>query len=712
MRFLLILSLLFSIFACSPKKPESEEDVIKGICESQLFGPCINGISDFTYPATQIVLSKNQATIYLVPTYNASAFMEFYTDPSLPSGLIINRDSGIIAGSPTVRQEERTYTIVARYKDESIRQQFIARGKSDYITTFDVKIRVLDIPPEGVTINRIETSINRRDNLDPIKVTAVTGGSATSYEVSPALPEGLFLNTTTGEISGNALVEQERTEYTLVARNEAGIASVKFYIEIKGVPPQDLRYLDQSSMYYAGENIPRNNNPIYSGDQAESFSISPSLPQGLVFDSITGVIAGNPRDVRPNTVYTVTATNKWGSSSTDISLSTLSNITSIATGFNHTCVVKNKTVRCSGRNEFSQLGRITNDSCIDGLNEYNCSRTFDYVKYQLTELEALSVTIARNTSCSLGVDKRVYCWGENNLGQLGAGVSSTQSVVPVVVKLDNGMDLTNVKKVEGGDSHFCAQNESGEMFCWGNNNLGQLGVSVILYSDKALRMTDSTGFVSGVTDFSVGLNNSCIVKDSKVKCVGNNNSYNIGDGSSANKSLFTETLANVDEVLTGVKNVFMGESFTVAIKQNNDIVSWGTNSYGQLATGDTVTYTMAVDSNVNGIPLNDVKISKGNDSFCYVKDGYGYCVGANYYNFGEPQVTSVNTSPKQIIEFVDEEEEAYPMFGITQISSGFSRHRCVAKRGDLFCFGNNPMGQIGDGSSSNQLLPKLISLPD
>ena len=60
--------------------------------------------------------------------------------------------------------------------------------------------------------------------------------------------------------------------------------------------------------------------PTAAGGAVDSWSISPDLPTGLIFDTATGEISGTPTVLSPLTTYTITATNTGGSDSVSISL--------------------------------------------------------------------------------------------------------------------------------------------------------------------------------------------------------------------------------------------------------------------------------------------------------------------------------------------------------------------------------------------------------
>lgn len=86
-----------------------------------------------------------------------------------------------------------------------------------------------------------------------------------------------------------------------------------------GRPPSNLQYSQPSSTYdLCGAIDP--NTPSSGGSAVTSYAISPALPAGLSFDTNTGVISGSPSAVAAQTTYTVTATNAYGQTTTDVTI--------------------------------------------------------------------------------------------------------------------------------------------------------------------------------------------------------------------------------------------------------------------------------------------------------------------------------------------------------------------------------------------------------
>ena len=150
-------------------------------------------------------------------------------------------------------------------------------------------------------------------NLNP----TISGGAVTSYSISPALPTGLSFNTSTGVISGTPTAISAITTYTVTATNTGGSTSFDVVITVNDAAPSDLSY-NSPNVFTVGSTI-SDLIPTVLG-VVLSYSISPSLPDGLVFDTARGIISGTPTTISPTASYTVTATNPTGSVSFDVSI--------------------------------------------------------------------------------------------------------------------------------------------------------------------------------------------------------------------------------------------------------------------------------------------------------------------------------------------------------------------------------------------------------
>ena len=141
--------------------------------------------------------------------------------------------------------------------------------------------------------------------------TPTVTGSVTSYSISPALPAGLTLNTSTGAISGTPTVSSVQATYTITASNVSGSTTTTIQLAVNVPAPTGLSYPQTTITATVGQAITPDT-PTVTG-VVSSYAIAPALTAGLSINSSNGTISGIPTVVAAPASYTVTATNVSGS---------------------------------------------------------------------------------------------------------------------------------------------------------------------------------------------------------------------------------------------------------------------------------------------------------------------------------------------------------------------------------------------------------------
>jgi len=150
----------------------------------------------------------------------------------------------------------------------------------------------------------------------------LSGGTATSYSISPALPTGLTFNTANASITGTPSVISASATYTVTGTTASGcVGRTSFILDVfNAVAPSALSYAPASQTVRQGTAI-TTMAPSASGGVIASYSISPALPAGLTFNTATGEISGTLTAAQTGTVnYTITATNSGGSTTANVTL--------------------------------------------------------------------------------------------------------------------------------------------------------------------------------------------------------------------------------------------------------------------------------------------------------------------------------------------------------------------------------------------------------
>ena len=252
--------------------------------------------SNLTYSTSSAVYTVGTAITPNTPTSSGGNVGSYSVSPALPAGLSLDTVTGVISGTPTAVTASASYTVTA--------SNFVGKA-TDRIT-----IKVDDVPPSGLSYSA-NPAVYTVGAAIPSNTPTHGGGAVVSYAVSPALPAGLTLNTTSGVISGTPTAVTALTSYTVTATNTGGSTTVGISITVNAVMPSGLTYSSNPAVYTKGVAIPANT-PSHSGGAIVSYAVSPPLPAGLSLNTTTGVITGTPTAITPPGTYTVTGTNSGG----------------------------------------------------------------------------------------------------------------------------------------------------------------------------------------------------------------------------------------------------------------------------------------------------------------------------------------------------------------------------------------------------------------
>ncbi|XP_023409026.1 probable E3 ubiquitin-protein ligase HERC6 isoform X2 [Loxodonta africana] len=152
----------------------------------------------------------------------------------------------------------------------------------------------------------------------------------------------------------------------------------------------------------------------------------------------------------------------------------------------------------------------------------------------LAGIKIIQVSCGHYHSLALSQDGQVFSWGNNSHGQLGLGKEFLSQESPQRVKSLEGIPLA---QVAAGGAHSFALSLSGTSFGWGSNNAGQLALSgnnvpVQSYKPRSIGALKELGVVY----ISCGSEHTAVLtQDGKVFTFGDNSSGQLGHGPTAEK---------------------------------------------------------------------------------------------------------------------------------------------------------------------------------
>jgi len=166
------------------------------VTTTELVAPAI------TYSSYTISATQNSAITTLIPTNTGGIIASWSLSASLPSGLNFSTSSGQFSGTPTATLSSTAFVVTATNSAGS-------DTKTVTVSVVAQPVPIISYAPS--TINAIVgTAIT---SLTPSN----SGETATVWSISPSLPSGLSLNTSTGVISGTASATSASATYTITA---------------------------------------------------------------------------------------------------------------------------------------------------------------------------------------------------------------------------------------------------------------------------------------------------------------------------------------------------------------------------------------------------------------------------------------------------------------------------------------------------------------
>ncbi|KIG12810.1 Molybdopterin oxidoreductase, iron-sulfur binding subunit [Enhygromyxa salina] len=226
-------------------------------------------------------------------------------------------------------------------------------------------------------------------------------------------------------------------------------------------------------------------------------------------------------------------------------------IKDIAVGGSHACGLSLiGTVYCWGYNEFGELGYGHTDNIGDDETPASVGPAFVLPKGVAGGTNAIQLSAGVYHACALFEGGEALCWGEAAYGQLGQADAEhlgDDELPSDALPIDLPAPITYLT---AGGFHVCALLESGEAYCWGSSEFGQLGYGNTnnIGDDEPPNAGGPLDVGAGIRVLDAGFFHTCVVNElNELRCWGNNDAGQLGQGN-------TNTLGD-NEALTDIPPV-------------------------------------------------------------------------------------------------------------------------------------------------------------
>jgi len=301
--------------------------------------------------------------------------------------------------------------------------------------------------------------------------------------------------------------------------------------------------------------------------------------------------------------------------------------------------------------------------------------------------------------CALDSTGALFCWGSNAYGQLGVGDAIDRDT-PTRVMLDG------VVEVSAGERHTCARLSSGELRCWGSNDGGQLGIDTSTAGSSVpvlVRGPGTAASLRGVVFVRAGAAHTCASTGAEVYCWGDNIYGQLGVGDTLPRS------RPVLALLPRAPTAFAAAAHhNCTVDRLGSFYCWGRGTRGELGTGlrESATRPQRIMS------ITDVvEVSGGAYHTCARRrDGTVWCVGGNgQWELGDgvgdhggcSDGTDCSLTWVQAVGV----DSAVSLASMSEGSCAF------LASGRIRCWGRNAYGALGAGDEAAHSLPQLVTTP-
>jgi alpha-tubulin suppressor-like RCC1 family protein len=317
---------------------------------------------------------------------------------------------------------------------------------------------------------------------------------------------------------------------------------------------------------------------------------------------------------------------------------------------------------------------------------------------------------ATTTGYGLSGDGHIYAWGTNFNDELGGGSGAPTTTTTPVRVLQGAIpsDVTITQLAAGWNGGY-ALASNGRVYSWGANVRGELGDGTTTNRNQPVAV-DLSALPADVhvTQLAAGdLNAYALGSDGHVYAWGLGNDGEIGNGSTSDQhSPVAVTMSGLPAGVTFTQ-IASGAVTAYALGTDGRLYSWGYGLQGQLGNGGTAQQDTPAAISAGAIPVG-VKITQaagGQESgYALGDDGNVYAWGDNQFGDLGDGSTTAATVPVKVAA-----GDIPAGLKMTAITAGSSSGYALASDGHVYAWGNGGNGQLGNGLGADTTSPVLVS---
>ena len=326
-------------------------------------------------------------------------------------------------------------------------------------------------------------------------------------------------------------------------------------------------------------------------------------------------------------------------------------------------------------------------------------------------------------------------WGFNGSGQTGDNTTTNWSgPVRVCAAAACTSYQTGMTALSTGGEHSLGIAADGSAWAWGNNGgYGPLGDGTLL-NRKAPVQVCAPGTISGCSTFlgnivsiAAGFQHSLAADgNGAVWAWGQNNSFQLGDDSASPHTVPVQVCGvgtpGCMGTLGGITAVAAGDKHSLALDSTANVFAWGDESLGQLGNGENLSTTsqttpVQVCAENQMAPcsafLGSIQAIAAGGDFSVALDGSGnvWTWGSNSAGQLGDGTNTLRNVPGKVCAAGQSASCSAFLSGIVAVTAGFSYAMALDSAGNVWAWGNNTYGQLGNGTLTDSKVPVQVCAP-
>ena len=341
----------------------------------------------------------------------------------------------------------------------------------------------------------------------------------------------------------------------------------------------------------------------------------------------------------------------------------------------------------------------------------------------LAALLALAIGASHAPAAVATSSGQLYAFGENGYGQLGNATNNgtvKANPMPALVTLPGASGP--VTQIAAGYDHSLALTSSGQLYAFGKNLFGQLGNATnngTVKANPTPALVTLPGASGPVTQVAAGFYFSLALTSSgQLYAFGENYVGQLGNATNngTNNPNPTPALVTLPGASGPVTQIAAGHDHSLALTSSGQLYAFGENLFGQLGSATNngtsnpnPTPALVTLPGASG-PVTQIAAG-GNHSLALTSSGQLYAFGENYFGQLGNATNNSTFNPSPTPALVTLPGAGGP---VTHIAAGYAYSLALTSSGQLYAFGENYFGQLGNatnnGTNNPNPTPKPISL--